>query len=54
MLPYQEDGQKLEQLLQSLFEGESAEEDGIDILRIPTSFRIFNSCCMMSYASYNG
>jgi len=54
MLPYQEDGQKLEQLLQSLFEGESAAEDGIDILRIPLFPRIFSSCCFLSYGSYNG
>lgn len=54
MLPYQEDGQRLEQLLQSLFEGESSSEAGIDILRIPIFPRIFSSCCMFSYASYNG
>jgi len=54
MLPYQEDGQKLEQLLQSLFDGESAAEDGINILRMPISLRIFSSCCFTSYASYNG
>ena len=52
MLPYQEDGQKLEQLLRSLFE--SAEDDVIDILRIPIPPIILGSCCMMSYASYNG
>jgi hypothetical protein len=54
MLPYQEDGQKLEQLLRSLFDGESAEDDGIDILRIPIPPIILGSCCIMSYASYNG
>lgn len=54
MLPYQEDGQKLEQLLRSLFEGESSLEEGIDILRIPILPQIFSSCCMLSYASYNG
>jgi hypothetical protein len=54
MLPYQEDGQKLENLLQSLFEGEFTSEDGISILRIPFSPEIYSSCCTYSYASYDG
>ena len=54
MLPYHEDGQRLEQLLQSLFEGEFTSKKGIDILRPPIFPKIFNSCCTLSYGSYDG
>jgi len=54
MLPYQEDGQRLEQLLRSLFAGESSSEEDINILRSPILPQIFSSCCILSYASYNG
>jgi len=55
MLPYQEDGKKLESLLQSLFEEEEiASATGIDILRIPILPGLFSSCCSYSYASFDG
>lgn len=54
MLPYHEDGQTLEQLLQSLFEGEYTSEGDINILRLPIFPKIFSSCCTLTYASYDG
>jgi hypothetical protein len=54
MLPYHEDGQRLEQLLQSLFDGEFTLEEGINILRLPILPQIFSSCCTLSYGSYDG
>ena len=53
MLPYQEDGKKLERLLERLFEDDdgSAPED-IEVLKEP-GLRPFRSCCSHSYGDYN-
>ena len=53
MLPYQEDGKRLESLLESLLNDDdgSALED-VMILRLPGSSGIFTACCGYSYSSY--
>jgi len=55
MLPYQEDGKKLESLLENLFKNddESALEDVL-ILSWPGSLVIYTACCTYSYSSYGG
>jgi hypothetical protein len=53
MLPYQEDGKKLEKLLERLFEDDELTPDGVEVLRGPGP-RPFGSCCTHSYGDYGG
>ena len=52
MLPYQEDGKKLADLLENLFEDELSDED-IVVMRKPFQPRSCSECCDHNYASYN-
>ncbi len=55
MLPYQEAGKKLENLLEKLFrdDGESIRED-VEVLKKPVGPgpKPFSNCCAYNYGSY--
>ena len=51
MLPYQEDGKKLEKLLEKLFEDDESTLADIEVLREPGPPKPFGSCCSYSYGS---
>ena len=53
MLPYQEDGKKLEELLEKLFvDNESTPED-VKVWRGSSSVGTLGNCCNYSYGSYD-
>jgi len=52
MLPYQDDGKKLADLLENLFEDELSGDD-IVVLRKAFEPRLRSECCDHNYASYN-
>jgi hypothetical protein len=55
MLPYQEDGKKLERLLEELFEnGEEPVTEGILVIRKPRLPIPSKNCCSISYTDYDG
>ena len=52
MLPYTEDGKKLEKLLEKLFEdGDESAGDDVEVLRKPGPPKPFGSCCTYSYGT---
>jgi hypothetical protein len=51
MLPYQEDGKRLEQLLEKLFEDDGSTPEDVGILRKPGRPRPLSECCSYSYGS---
>jgi hypothetical protein len=53
MLPYQEDGKKLESLLESLFRDDDGSAlENVLILGWPGSPGRYTACCTYSYGSY--
>lgn len=52
MLPYQEDAKKLEKLLESLFEDDNSDIEGIKVWKKPGFSTTSSSCCHYTYTSY--
>ena len=52
MLPYHEDGKRLEKLLGKLLEDDDSIPEDVDIFVKPTDPIPFGNCCMYNYGNY--
>jgi hypothetical protein len=53
MLPYQEDGKRLEQLLEKLFDDDESTPEDVGILKKPGRPGPRSDCCTYSYGGYD-
>ena len=54
MLPYQEDGNELERLLEKLFEDDESTPEDVKVFRDIRSAETSSNCCTYNYSNYGG
>ena len=54
MLPYPKDTEKLEKLLEKLFEDDELTPEDVKVWKGRRSSSAYSSCCSISYSSYDG